>query len=127
MSVRNNVVVLRGTLVAEPRRRELPSGSAIAQFDVTTREEGAAGQSVPVAWFDPPPWCDELEPGVELVVIGSVRRRFFRAGGATQSRTEVVVAKVVPARRNRDARRAVEAVCRALQGEIEEVAMAQSG
>ena len=51
-----NLVVLRGTLAAEPRTRELPSGSVLSQFDVTTRDSGGA-QSVPVAWFDPPaPW-----------------------------------------------------------------------
>jgi single-strand DNA-binding protein len=123
---RQNVVVLRGVLAAEPRRRELPSGSVIAQFDFTTRDEGGT-QTVPVAWFDPPSWSAELEPGSELLVIGSVRRRFFRAAGGTQSRTEVVVEKVVPARRGRDTRRAVEVVCRTLQDESEEVAVTHSG
>jgi single-strand DNA-binding protein len=121
-----NVVVLRGALAAEPRQRELPSGSVIAQFDITSRDEGGT-QTVPVAWFDPPSWSAELEPGTELVVIGSVRRRFFRVGGVTQSRTEVVAEKVVPARRGREVRRVVEAVCRALQGESEEVAVTPSG
>jgi single-strand DNA-binding protein len=106
-----NLVVLRGTLVAEARLRELLSGSAVAQFDVTTRDDTGT-QSVPVAWFEPPPSVAELEAGAELVVVGSVRRRFFRAGGATQSRTEVVAEKVVPARRGRDVRRALDAVGR---------------
>jgi single-strand DNA-binding protein len=125
MSVRN-LVVLRGALVAEPRQRELPSGSVILQFDVTTRDE-AGTQTVPVAWSDPPAAAAQLEPGAELVVVGSVHRRFFRAGGSTQSRTEVVAAKVVPARRGREAKRAIEAACRALHGEPEEVAVAPSG
>jgi single-strand DNA-binding protein len=30
-----------------------------------------------------------------VLVVGHVRRRFFRAGGATQSRTEIVAHKVV--------------------------------
>jgi len=109
-----NVVVLRGTLAAEPRIRELPSGSVLSQFDVTTRD-ATGTQSVPVAWFDPPPSVGDLESGAELVVVGSVRRRFFQAGGATQSRTEVVAEKVVTARRGRDVKRALEAACRALQ------------
>jgi single-strand DNA-binding protein len=120
-----NLVVLRGTLVAEARLRELPSGAAIAQFDVTTRDDTGT-QSVPVAWFDPPPSVAELEAGVELVVVGSVRRRFFRAGGATQSRTEVVAEKVVPARRGRDVRRALDVAGRLLCAETrspEEVAV----
>jgi single-strand DNA-binding protein len=124
-----NVVVLRGALAAEPRTRELPSGSVLTQLDVTTRDAGGT-QSVPVAWFDPPAAAAELVAGDELVVIGSVRRRFFRAGGATQSRTEVVAEKVLPARRARVVARALEAVCRTLQAPpevVEEVAVAASG
>jgi single-strand DNA-binding protein len=111
-----NLVVLRGTVAAEPRVRELPSGSVLAQFDVTTRDDGGT-QSVPVAWFDPPGATARFEAGAEVVVVGSVRRRFFRAGGATQSRTEVVAEKVVPARRGRDARRVLDAAGRSLQAE----------
>ena len=33
--------------------------------------------------------------------MGSVRRRFFRTSGATQSRTEVVADEVVPVTRRR--------------------------
>ena len=113
MSV-HNVVVLRGTLVAELRWRELPSGQLLGQFDVTTRDDTGT-QTVPVAWFDPPSAADELAAGSELVVVGSVRRRFFRAGSATQSRTEVVATKVLSARRGRDVRRALDAVGRLLQ------------
>ena len=36
--------------------------------------------------------------GDEVVVVGRARRRFFRAGGATASRTEVVAAQVCPVR-----------------------------
>ncbi len=110
----HNLVVLRGVVTAEPRSRELPSGSALRQFDVTTRD-GAGTQSVPVAWFDPPAGTDEPAAGAEVVVVGSVRRRFFRAGGATQSRTEVVAERVVAVRRGRDVRRALDAACRLLQ------------
>jgi single-strand DNA-binding protein len=120
-----NLVVLRGALTAEPRTRELPSGSVLSQFDVTTRDDGGT-QSVPVAWFDPPAAVADLDAGLEVVVLGSVRRRFFRAGGVTQSRTEVVASRVVPARRGRDVKRIVEAACRALQAPVdvgEEVAV----
>lgn len=110
----HNLVVLRGVLVAEPRIRELPSGSVLAQFDVTTRDSGGT-QSVAVAWFDPPASLSELAAGAEVVVVGSVRRRFFRAGGATQSRTEVVADKLVTTRRKRDVRRAITGACRQLE------------
>jgi hypothetical protein len=43
-----------------------------------------------------------------------VRRRFFRAGGVTQSRTEVVAAQVIAAKRGRQVERSLEAVRRLL-------------
>ncbi len=94
-----NVVVLRGRLTSVSPRRILSSGSELLNLEITTTTE--AGQiSVPVAWFDPPA---AFEPGIgeELVVRGSVRRRFFRTSGATQSRTEVVADEVVPVTRRR--------------------------
>ena len=36
--------------------------------------------------------------GAEVVVVGRVRRRFFRAGGATASRTEVVADRMISVR-----------------------------
>lgn len=90
----SNVVVLAGELPGPPRRRELPSGSQLVEFDVTTRGESGTG-SVPVAWFDAGAAADALGAGTAVVVAGHVRRRFFRAGGVTQSRTEVVAARVI--------------------------------
>lgn len=109
----NNLVVLRGTLVADPRLRELPSGRVLSQFDVTTRD-GTGTQSVPVAWFEPPKAGVPAVAGDDVVVIGSVRRRFFRIGGATQSRTEVVAEQVIPARRRRQVDRSLDVVRRLL-------------
>lgn len=105
----HNLVVLWGTLVADPRIRELASGGVVSQFDITTRDDSGT-YSVPVAWFAPPPRGTGVQPGEDVVVIGSVRRRFFRVGGVTQSRTEVVAEKVVAARRGRDVARAMVAV-----------------
>jgi single-strand DNA-binding protein len=109
----NNLVVLRGTLAADPRPRELPSGSTLLQFDVTTRDDSGT-HSVPVAWFEPAAAGVPAAAGDELVVIGSVRRRFFRAGGATQSRTEVVAEQVLAAGRGRQVARALGGVRRLL-------------
>ena len=39
--------------------------------------------------WNPAGWVETLEPGDEIVVVGRVRRRFFRAGGATASRVEL--------------------------------------
>jgi single-strand DNA-binding protein len=113
----HNVAVVRGTIRDTPIQRELPSGGLVVQFDVSTPTVGApvnvpattdadrspivvVNVSVPVAWSDPPAAAiAALVAGAEVVVVGSVRRRFFRVGGATQSRTEVVADSVIPARR----------------------------
>jgi len=43
-----------------------------------------------------------------MLVVGRVRRRFFRAGGSTQSRTEVVAEAVVNAKHAKRAGAALE-------------------
>lgn len=89
----SNLVVLRGHLSSDAQCRQLESGSTLWTLEVTTR--GIAGAaSVPVAVFDPSTEPD-FAAGDEVYVVGEVRRRFFRAGGATQSRTEVVAIEVV--------------------------------
>jgi len=90
----SNVALLAGDLPGPPRRRELPSGTVLVEFDVTTRGDSGTG-SVPVAWFDPGAAADGLDAGATVVVVGHVRRRFFRAGNVTQSRTEVVASRVI--------------------------------
>ena len=98
-----NLAVLRGRVRGEPVIRALPSGSTVVQFDLVTTITGdgrPSTVSVPIAWTDPRPAAARLVvDGVELVVVGSVRRRFFRVGGATQSRTEVVADAAIPVRR----------------------------
>ena len=92
-----NLVVLRGHLSGAPQVRLLSSGSTVHSFDlVTTGPDGRAAG--PVAWIDPPP-TTTLGEHAEVVVVGAVRRRFFRSGGSTQSRTEVVASEVIPASR----------------------------
>ncbi|HET9548017.1 MAG TPA: hypothetical protein VFO97_09290 [Desertimonas sp.] len=93
-----NVVVVQGQLSGPPRRRALPSGSVLVELDVTTRGETGSA-SVPVAWFEPGSLADALHEGDPVVVVGHVRRRFFRAAAITQSRTEVVAAQVLRASR----------------------------
>ena len=89
-----NLTFVLGELSGPPRRRQTPSGDELVEFDVTTRGESGTG-SVPVAWFGAGAAADDLIAGSPVAVAGHVRRRFFRAGGATQSRTEVVAARVV--------------------------------
>ena len=56
---------------------------------------------MPVAVWSPAAWVETLEAGDEIVVVGSVRRRFFRAGGATASRVEVEAEAIARARDRR--------------------------
>lgn len=103
-----NLVVLRGALSRPPEARALRSGDLLVTYEVTVpgRDDGPA-ESVPVVWFAPPPGAADVPADTEVVVVGRVRRRFFQAGGSTQSRTEVVADRVIPARRVKAAGRAV--------------------
>lgn len=92
-----NVVVLIGALARPAQDVELPSGSRLLSLEVTVRRESGPAETVPVAWFDAPAWATSLDAGTEVIVYGRVRRRFFRSGGSTQSRTEVVASKVARA------------------------------
>ena len=108
----SNVVVVRGVVRGAPRLREVPDRGSIAQFDVATTvvlDTRATQAYVPISWDSPTEReLASLTEGVEIVVIGIVRRRFFRVGGATQSRTEVVADTVVPARRRKQVASALD-------------------
>ena len=108
-----NLAVVRGTVSSPPDVRVLPSDTVLAQLQLTTRLE-AETLSLPVAVWNPAQWVEALEPGTEVVVVGRVRRRFFRAAGAAASRVEVeadVVARAGDRRRVEAAlRRASEAL-----------------
>ena len=109
-----NVVVVRGTIVGEPTSRTLASGATVLQFDLATTVEidgRTSRASVPLSWTDPPSSAfDLVRPDRRTVVVGTVRRRFFRTGGATQSRTEVVVRRLVLERRAKSVQAAISAV-----------------
>ena len=87
-----DLAVVVGTLSSDPVHQDLPSGSRLVRYEVTVRDRTPA-ESVPVSWFDPPR-PPRLAEGDRLIVVGRVRRRFFRAGGATRSATEVVASSV---------------------------------
>lgn len=110
-----NIVVLRGLLSRTPESRELASGSVLLQLDLSTPTSSGTA-TVPVAWFDPPT-STAFDAGDEVVVVGEVRRRFFRAGGATQSRTEVVAGTVVRASNRRAVQTALRRAGAAVSGE----------
>ncbi len=98
-----NVVVLQGVLSSTPRHRQLGSGTQLVSWEVTTPVAGAK-QSVPVVWFDPPRAVQGIGAGDEVVILGSVRRRFYRTGGgATVSATEVLARRAARTGRASDA------------------------
>ena len=92
-----NVVVIAGVLARPARDVALPSGSRLLSLEITVRRAEGPAETVPVTWLDAPAWATALDEGMPVVVSGRVRRRFFRAGGVTQSRTEVVAARVARA------------------------------
>jgi len=111
-----NVAIVRGTCSSTPEMRVLPSERRLAQIQLTA-QVGGRGVSVPVAVLDPPAWLDAVDVGDELVVLGAVRRRFFRAAGATASRVEIeaeIVCRGRDRRRSRALRRRLEELLDAL-------------
>src|SRR3954469_8002023 len=111
-----NITVLRGSLSRAPERRVLPSGDELVEYQLTTPPgDDRPAESVPVIWPDAPARAEDYDPDVELVIIGRTRRRFFKAGGVTQSRTEVVATHVVPARQAKRAARLVLDACQSIE------------
>lgn len=93
-----NLAVITGRLSSEPVERTLPSGDLLTTYEVTVPRDDAASDTVPVALVAAR-GPRGLKAGDHVFVIGRVRRRFFRAGGSTASRTEVVADQVLPVRR----------------------------
>ena len=103
-----NVVVLIGRLARPAETRELPSGDRLVAYEVTVDRPGERAETVPVVWVGAPPSAGDHDVDERMLVIGRVRRRFFRAGGGTQSRTEVVAEAVVNARHAKRASAALQ-------------------
>ena len=96
-----NLVVVRGKVAVGAQIRPLADGTSQLQWDLAV-----GGERIPVTWAASP---SELpEPGQEMLVVGRVRRRFFRVGEHTQSRTEVVAERVLSAADRRKTRRALD-------------------
>ena len=111
-----NLAVVRGHLTSAPESRTLPSGRELAVLQITTRP-AAGAISVPVAIWDPPAWLVALDTGAELIAIGSVRRRFFRAGATTASRVELEATFVARA----TDRRRISVAMRRIHAALEEL------
>ncbi len=124
----SNLVVMRGTVANEPTMRDLAGGASVLQLDIATKvrsdvSDAVVTNTVPVAWYDPTPaQVRSLEVGLDVVIVGSVRRRFFRVGGQTQSRTEVVVDRAMPARRRTSVRSSLMAAAAEVSRAVEQQA-----
>jgi single-strand DNA-binding protein len=112
--VRLNLVVVRGTCSGPPELRELESGRRLAALAVRAPGPDGRTTSVPVTVWEPAAWVEDLEDGIDLVIVGAVRRRFFRTGaGGAGARVDVEAVFVGRAGRRRDldaARRRTEEV-----------------
>ena len=110
----NNHVVLRGRLAELPIEREMPSGDVLLSFRLTV--ERPPGERVRVDSLECTATKPALrrtlpraEPGDELEVTGSLRRRFWRSPTGPASRYAVDAATV---RLSRSGRRGVAAPSR---------------
>ena len=109
-----NLAVIWGRCSAGVEVRTLESGRRLASFAVRTpaaapprRRSATTGSatSVPVTVWDPPAWLDAVEADDPIVVVGTVRRRFFatRSGGRG-AKSEVEAVSVARASRGQLAR-----------------------
>ena len=105
-----NLVVLQGRLARPAELRQLPSGSQLVNLELTIRPPEGPAETAPIVWFDAPAWASTLEQDASVLVVGRVRRRFFKAGGATQSRVEVVARRVIRASSTKGVRSALTEV-----------------
>jgi single-strand DNA-binding protein len=115
-----NVVIVIGNLAKPLEVRNLPSGVSIANFDLVVPQIDGTPDTVPVALFEPTDEALQWAAGEPLLATGRVRRRFFRVGPNTQSRTEVVADRVVPMSQPDGARLALASVGPAIEGALEE-------
>ncbi len=102
-----NSVVLRGRVSSHPQERELFSGDRLVSVRLVVprpspRRPRADRRRVPtVDTFECVGWTvragkalKTLSPDDQVIVSGSLRRHFWRAGGAVASRVEVEVGSV---------------------------------
>jgi single-strand DNA-binding protein len=88
-----NVVVLAGTIAAEPIVREMPSGDQVTELRVAVPEPGKRLLPLPVAAWHATVGKRALKgiaKGDEVLIHGQLARRFYRSGAGARSLTEVV-------------------------------------
>lgn len=97
MVVSVNVVVLAGTIAADPVERRMPSGDECTEIRLSVPEPGRHLLPLPVvAWHAEvgKKRLKGLRQGDEVLVHGRLVRRFYRSGAGARSLTEVVATGV---------------------------------
>jgi single-strand DNA-binding protein len=102
-----NIAIVRGTVLREPSERTLASGQRAVSLDVNVSYDDRPNENLEVVWVDPPKNLLVPRQGHEIVAVGRVRRRFYQAGGALVSRTEVVAETVLTSRQTSRINRAL--------------------
>jgi single-stranded DNA-binding protein len=93
MAVSVNVVVLAGTVDADPVERRMPSGEECTEIRLSVPEPGSRLLPLPVvAWHAEvgKKRLKGLRKDDEVLVYGRLVRRFYRSGAGARSLTEVV-------------------------------------
>lgn len=105
-----NIAVVRGTVLREPQERTLATGQKVVSLDVNVSYDDRPNENLEVVWVDPPRNLVVPRQGNEVVAIGRVRRRFYKAGANVVSRTEVVADTVLTTRQATRITRALQVV-----------------
>ena len=79
-----NVVVLAGTVAADPVQRRMPSGDEVTELRLSVPEAGRSLLPLPVAAWHATVGARTVDGIAKLV------RRFYRSGAGARSMTEVV-------------------------------------
>jgi single-strand DNA-binding protein len=89
-----NVVVLAGTVAADPLEKELPSGDKVTEIKLSVPEAGKRSLPLPVsAWHGKAITKRSLGTigkGDAVLVHGQLVRRFYRNGAGARTVMEVV-------------------------------------
>ncbi len=92
-----NVVVLAGTISADPVMRRMPSGDEVTELRLSVPETGKRLLPLPIAAWHATVGAralDEIAKGDRVLVHGQLVRRFYRSGAGARSLTEVVASGI---------------------------------
>ena len=92
-----NVVVLAGSVAADPVVRRMPSGDEVTELRLSVPEAGKRLLPLPVAAWHATVGThalDGIAKGDRVLVHGQLVRRFYRSGAGARSMTEVIASGI---------------------------------